>query len=312
MRQIATSRDEAAARKFCDYLLTLHIATRLLPEGEETGMWVCDEDKIGLARQEYQRFVEQPNDPRYDQAPVVARQLRRKEDLKEKDYRRRTTRLRDRMDGNAPSAADRPMTIALIVIAVLVTLGSNFGSDKSAITLALSIAPFEVVGKQTSWFGLKSLSSGEVWRAITPIFLHFNILHLVFNAMMLLSLGGRTEASRGTLRFLALVLVLAVASNLCEYYLQWDVTNNPPLSFRESPRFGGLSGVIYGLFGYAWMKMRFAPELGLGLSRETVIIMLGWFVLCLLGLVAGIANVAHASGLILGIVIGAAPRLWKR
>ena len=312
MRQIATSRDEAAARKFCDYLLTLNIATRLLPEGEETGLWVCDEDKIDLARQEYRRFVEQPTDPRFDQAPGIARELRRKEDQQEKDYRRRTVRLRDRMDGNAASAADRPLTIALIVIAVLVTLGSNFGKETSAITLALSIAPYEMVGKKPFIPDLTALTSGELWRAVTPIFLHFDILHLVFNAMMLLSLGGRIEASRGTLRFLALVLVLAVASNLCEYYLEWDITKNPPLRFMESPLFGGLSGVIYGLFGYAWMKMRFAPELGLGLGRETIIIMLGWFVLCLLGLVGSIANVAHASGLILGILIGATPRLWKR
>ena len=190
MRQIATSGDEAAARKFCDYLLTLKIATRLLPEGDGTGMWVCDEDKIDLARQEYERFLREPGDPRYDQAPGIARELRRKEDLQEKDYRRRTTRLRDRMDGNAPSAADRPMTIALIVVAVLVTLGSNFGDRKSAITPALSIAPFEMVGEfpqRPEWHDLEALSSGEAWRAVTPIFLHFNILHVVFNAMMLLS-----------------------------------------------------------------------------------------------------------------------------
>jgi GlpG protein len=311
MRQIATSGDEAAVRKFCDYLLTLKIATRLLPDGEETGMWVCDEDKVDLARQEYQRFLQEPGDPRYDRAPVVARELRRKEERREKDYRVRTTRLRDRMDG-VPTAADRPLTIALIVVAVLVTLGSNFSSDKSAVTQALSIAPFEVAGKFTYWDRLGAISSGEVWRVLTPIFLHFDILHLVFNAMMMLSLGGRVESSRGTLRFLALVLVLAAASNVCEYYLHWDIGKNPPLSLRESPRFGGLSGVIYGLLGYAWMKMRFAPELGLGLSRETILIMLGWFVLCLVGLIGSVANVAHASGLILGMVIGALPRMWKR
>ena len=130
--------------------------------------------------------------------------------------------------------------------------------------------------------------------------------------MMLLSLGGQVEASRGTVRFLALVLVLAVVSNLCEYYLEWDIRNNPPLSWKASPLFGGMSGVIYGLFGYAWMKQRFAPGLGLRLRRETVIIMLGWFVLCLTGLAGSIANVAHASGLILGVVIGVIPRLWKR
>lgn len=304
MRQIATSRDEAAVRKFCDYLLTLKIATRLLPEGEGTGLWVCDEDKVDLARREYQRFLEAPGDPRFDQAPVTAREIRRTEERKEKDYRVRTTRLRDRMDG-AATAADRPMTIALIVIAVLVTLGSNFGSAKSAISQALSIAPFDEVG-------LASLSSGEVWRALTPIFLHFDILHLAFNAMMMLSLGGRVEASRGTLRFLALVVVLGVASNVCEYYLQWNISKNPPLLWDENPRFGGLSGVVYGLLGYTWMKMRFSPELRLGVGRETLLIMLGWFALCLTGMLGPIANVAHASGLVLGMMIGAVPRSWRR
>jgi GlpG protein len=301
MRQIATSRDEAAARKFCDYLLTLKIATRLMPDGEETGLWICDEDKVDLARREYQRFLEAPGDPRFDAAPATAREIRREEARKEKDYRVRTTRLRDRIDGN-PTAADRPMTIALIVIAVLVTLGSNFGLAKSAITRALAIAPFDEVG-------LASLTSGEVWRALTPIFLHFTILHLVFNAMMMLSMGGRVEASRGTLRFLALVVVLGVGSNLCEYYLQWNINKNPPLSWDENPRFGGLSGVLYGLLGYTWMKMRFSPGLRLGVSRETLLIMLGWFALCLTGMLGPIANVAHAAGLVLGMMIGLVPRL---
>jgi GlpG protein len=212
------------------------------------------------------------------------------------------------------------LTIALIVVAVLVTLGSNFGNPTSAVTQSLSIAPFEVPGKlpqfemvdTPQWHGLEALLSGEVWRAVTPIFLHFNILHLVFNAMMMLSLGSRVEASRGTLRFLALILVLAVASNVCQYYFQWDIRNTPPLSLRDSPHFGGLSGVIYGLFGYTWMKMRFAPELGLGISRETVLIMLVWFGVCLTGYLGPIANVAHAAGLVLGMAIGAVPRLWKR
>ena len=156
MRQIATSRDEAAARKFCDYLFTLQIATKLLPEGEETGMWVCDEDKLDPAREEYQRYIREPDDPRYDKAPATARELRRKEDRKEKDYRQRTTRLRERMDGNAPSAGDRPLTIALIIIAVLVTIGSSFGIDKSAITQALSIAPYVLVDPPIDRFGLEA------------------------------------------------------------------------------------------------------------------------------------------------------------
>ena len=198
MRQIATSRDEAAVRKFCDYLLTLKIATRLLPEADGTGLWVCDEDKVDLAAQEYQRFLEEPGDPRFDQAPAAAREIRRTEERKEKDYRARTTRLRDRMDGS-PTAADRPLTIALIVIAVLVTLGSNFGNAESAITQAL-IDRAVRGGRQADRLARPGRRSrrGRCGASLTPIFLHFDILHLVFNAMMMLSLGGRVEASRGT------------------------------------------------------------------------------------------------------------------
>ena len=57
--------------------------------------------------------------------------------------------------------------------------------------------------------------------------------------------------------------------------------------------------------------MRFAPELRLGVSRETLILLLGWFAVCLLGLIGGVANVAHASGLVAGMVIGAVPRVWS-
>jgi hypothetical protein len=33
---------------------------------------------------------------------------------------------------------------------------------------------------------------------------------------------------------------------------------------------------------------------------------------CLFGLIANVANWAHGSGLVLGIIIGYAPRFWSR
>ncbi len=160
------------------------------------------------------------------------------------------------------------------------------------------------------WRLLSEIRSGQIWRLVTPIFIHFGPLHLVFNMMTLLLLGGQVESRRGSIRMGLLVLILAVASNLAEYYLGHPSIANGWILFQSSPQFGGMSGVLFGLFGYAWMKSRFEPRLGLNLPRETVYLMLVWFFLCLLGVIPGIANGAHAGGLLLGLLIGYAPTFW--
>jgi GlpG protein len=79
---------------------------------------------------------------------------------------------------------------------------------------------------------------------------------------------------------------------------------------EADPRFGGMSGVLYGLFGYTWMKTIYQPSLGLHIDPGTVIWLIVWFLLCMTGLVGTIANMAHASGLITGMLIGYLPTLW--
>ena len=119
------------------------------------------------------------------------------------------------------------------------------------------------------------------------------------------------ERRRGSWRFLLLVLVVAVISNLAQYYL--DVGPQAGgLAVQRNPLFGGMSGVLYGLFGYLWMKSRYEPALGMALSPRLVFWMIAWLFLCMTGVVGHVANVAHVTGLILGVVIGIAPYLWRR
>ncbi len=107
-------------------------------------------------------------------------------------------------------------------------------------------------------------------------------------------------------------VAVAVASNLAQYYLGWTASVSEWRTGPQSnPQFGGLSGVNYGLFGYVWMKSRYQPDLGFVVTPTLVFMMVGWFLLCFTGAVGPIANVAHAAGLGLGVLVGAAPTVWR-
>jgi GlpG protein len=86
-----------------------------------------------------------------------------------------------------------------------------------------------------------------------------------------------------------------------------------------------MSGVVYGLLGYLWMKMVYEPDAGMNVSGSTVVILLVWLVVCLFGLpdsgprdsasrevtVQHVANMAHLTGLVAGTVVGYAPTAWR-
>jgi len=79
------------------------------------------------------------------------------------------------------------------------------------------------------------------------------------------------------------------------------------------PFFGGMSGVVYGLIGYIWVRGKFDVTCGLFLHRTTVMMAMIWFFLCLADVIPHVANAAHAAGLGMGMVWGfVSARGWKR
>jgi GlpG protein len=314
MRQIATMPDEPLAQRFADYLLTLQIHTQLILEGEQVGVWVRDEDKLGQAKQELEAFLKAPNDARYGKASAIANSIRREEATTEKEYQRRQRRFAEVM--GSIGLGERPVvTISLLILSVVVTLATNFANPLSSpLAQAMFIQSVRMAGEDHYFLptGMTDVMAGQVWRLFTPMFLHMNPMHLGFNMLMLYQLGGAVEASRGRMKFVLMVLVLAAASNVAQFYCHVSLDRKPWIDFSLMPMFGGMSGVIYGLFGYAWMKSRYEPELGLMMAPQNVFIMLGWFVLCLVGAIGSVANTAHAVGMVAGMAIALAPLAWRR
>ncbi len=92
------------------------------------------------------------------------------------------------------------------------------------------------------------VSSGEIWRWLTPIFVHFSVVHLLFNVAVTFDLGRRIESGTGSLAFAGIVAGTGILSNLAQLY--WSA----------HPVFGGLSGVAYGLLGFLLVLQRLRPD----------------------------------------------------
>jgi GlpG protein len=299
MRQIGTLDSEQQAQRLTDILLTQKIRSQIDSSDGSWLVWVYDEDRVSEARSILERFQSNPEAPEFMNAGVEAERLRSEAIAREKQARKKIVDVRSQWTN--PGTSTRPLTILLIAVSVIISFLTNFGenvADNGLIQL-LRYAQVSERGLDYPAFGPNSdLMHGDVWRLFTPMLIHFGPLHLLFNMLWLHSLGSVIEIRRGTLRFGLLVLGLAAASNTAQYL--WN-----------GPLFGGMSGVVFGLFGYVWIKSRYDASAGLYIDPGNVTMMLLWLVLCMTGLVGRIANAAHLVGLIGGVVVAFAPLAWR-
>ncbi|MBM3835353.1 MAG: rhomboid family intramembrane serine protease [Verrucomicrobia bacterium] len=291
MRMIGHIQSESNAQTFSAYLYVQGIKNQIEAEKDGTwALWVHAEDELAKARQLFQDFMARPNAPEYQRAAKEARELMDKEKEQEQAADKRFFH-RSQIFRNYGPYGMGPLTTALIAFCVVVWIITVFGMDRPALAdfiQALFISEIDYARN------LPEVRQGQVWRIFTPIFVHSTMfLHILFNMLWLKDLGSMIEARQGSFRLALLVIIISAASNLAEYFV-------------TGPRFMGMSGVVYGLLGYIWMKGKFDPASGLFLHPTTVVMMLIWFVICLTNLTGPIriANVVHGVGLGLGVAWG--------
>ncbi|MGS2723387.1 rhomboid family intramembrane serine protease [Porticoccus sp. GXU_MW_L64] len=139
-------------------------------------------------------------------------------------------------------------------------------------------------------------SVATLWRWLTPIFLHFGVSHVVFNCLWLWVFGSRLEQVCGSGRLLMIVVATGLGGNIAQYL--WS----------QSIHFGGMSGVVYGLMGYLWLRQQRDPHPLLVFPPMLFAMMFVFLVLGMTGTLTqlfgtGIANAAHLGGLLTGLVL---------
>ena len=221
---------------------------------------------------------------------------RQAEQLRSDAQRRRAAAVRQTVDmrrqWSQPLSRRAPLVMVLIGLSIFASLATRFANDpRSSLLHVLMFGDTRPAASPAAVRSAGAIKQGQLWRMVTPIFLHGDFLHLLFNMWWLYALGTQLEARRGTVRFGLLVLSFALVSNWAQFLI------------GQSPLFMGMSGVVYGIFGYIWIKLKIEPGMGYLLSDGTVVLMMAVLLLGFAGILPGIANWAHVGGLVAGMAM---------
>jgi GlpG protein len=287
MRHIGHLQDRAQARAFGDFLVTKGIRNEIEPEADGSALiWIVEDDQLTEAKAWLEKFRADPKSAEFRDAASGAAKARKAEAEEQAKYQRRI-RSAESLFVKFGGYGAGILTCVLIGICVAVAFFSSLGRDGEFLAKLFICDPSQT----TPGFLPDVFQHGEIWRLLTPVFIHFGLLHLLFNMMWLYQLGSMIEARQGSWHLLLLVIVTGVFSNVIQYRF-------------AGPDFGGMSGVVYALAGYVWMRGKYDRASGLFLNEQSVIILLVWLVVCFSGLMGPVANFAHLAGLASGMAIG--------
>ncbi|MFM5820485.1 rhomboid family intramembrane serine protease GlpG [Aeromonas sanarellii] len=268
MIQLLVLGDARMAQALVDYLATLGIPCELTQSELGVSVWLADERRLAQAQQEVKRFLAEPNHPRYMEASWQSGRADARI-----DYSKGMT---DPITDFLHQAG--PLTLVVIIACLAI-----YALDAIGLPIFDELAFHPTLAQFTDW---------QAWRYVTPAFIHFSVLHLVFNLLWWWYLGGQIEQRLGSGKLFILLIVGAALPNIAEF-------------FASGPRFGGLSGVVYALLGYSWLRARLQPDCGLAMPPALMGFMLVWLVLGFFDMLGTpTANMAHLVGLLVGLAQG--------
>lgn len=176
-----------------------------------------------------------------------------------------------------------PVVSALIII--------NF-----ALWLIVHFLPFEI-GAMIWNIGVGHNYSiylfGEYWRFVSPIFLHADLMHTLFNSFALVLFGPALEQMLGKYKFIIGYLVAGIVGNIGTYIVD-------PMSMIVHI---GASGSVYGLFGLYIFIVLFKKFL-INPSDTQIVVTIFVIGLVMTFVRPGINIYAHVFGFIGGFVLG--------
>jgi GlpG protein len=267
--------------EFTEQLWALKITHRVVFESEQV-LWIENPSQLEIVHQMYQHW------DAYGSFPDLSSSL-----LQQSQAAAQTISRRRSVIGKV-NIAKIPTVLVLLVTSAVLSWLTGFGSQLDSLR-AFTITDFQSLGNQVNYYSLEhNFSTLELWRFISPVFIHFNFAHIIFNALWVWVIGSVIEQRHSSYTMVFISLVAGISSNIAQYYV-------------SGPIFGGLSGVVYAIISYAWAWDKCnCVKLGV-VNNGLMGFMLAWLVLGYSGLLTqmglgAIANTAHLVGLISGLL----------
>ncbi|MDG6895312.1 rhomboid family intramembrane serine protease [Volucribacter amazonae] len=279
MKLLLQSEIGALALHFRDYIRNKYGVELKLQQTEQGDRLYIEEDNPYFADilQESEQFLQNPFDPRYEQASwqagdIGVYQPKQKSGLFLVNF----------WQQYCP-----PFTLFISLVCIGLYVLALFIGDEP-IFLAMHYPAYY----DEEW---------QIWRYVSHSLVHLSLPHLLLNLTFWIYLGHIIEKNLGWVR-------------LCVLYLSFALFSGIAQNWADGPAFFGLSGVVYGLIGYALVLDRFAKQswfiLPSGFSLMIVVGLISGFVAPLVGINVG--NAAHISGLIVGLIAGVVELCYQR
>ena len=233
MREVACVSSKKIADRLVYYLCYYKIeAIQKSNDDDNFYIWIIHEKDMNEGKKLVTEFLRNPEDVSFEELSIKGELLYRK--LIEPVN---TTKINFKKIGvdNRSNVLNKAMgntTLLLIFITSFFYLLDFFNF------------PFY---QPTAFYFSENILSGQFWRLLTPVFLHRDFFHFLFNVMWLFELSNMIENDKGRKYTLFLFLSIAILCNIIQYFI-------------TGPNFLGMSGVIYGFFGYIWMQIRFGTS----------------------------------------------------
>ncbi|MFT3991382.1 MAG: rhomboid family intramembrane serine protease [Luteolibacter sp.] len=160
-----------------------------------------------------------------------------------------------------------------------------------------------------SFVKTEALNQGKVWQFLTFQFLHFGVVHILFNSVGLVFLGPWLERAWGGVRFLVYYLLCGVGGALFFCVLQQlHVVDSAPLVGASAGIYGILVGIaviapqqrVSLLFPPVTLTMRQLVLWTIGISAALIIFHIGG---------NGGGEAGHLGGILMGLLLAKFPQL---